>query len=127
MIVEHAIYKYFKNRKERKNSPAQSNNKEKGDVKENFGIMDAGLISDTQVYSLFTEYTTIIKIVVGVLMALVAYLFNRDCENMLILLFVILFAFFFSITYILLFIIFNIFGFRNICYYDPYSKREKVI
>ena len=126
MIVEHAIYKYFKKRKERKNSPAQSNN-EKGDVKENFGIMDAGLISDTQVYSLFTEYTTIIKIVVGVLMALVAYLFNRDCENMLILLFVILFAFFFSITYILLFIIFNIFGFRNICYYDPYSKGKKVI
>ena len=33
MIVEHAIYKYFKNRKERKNSPAQSNNKEKGDVR----------------------------------------------------------------------------------------------
>jgi hypothetical protein len=88
--------------------------------------MDSGLISDTQVYSLFTEYTSVVKVVVGALMALVAYLFNRDCENMLILLFITFFAFFFSITYILLFVIFNIFGFKNICYYDPYSKGRKL-
>ena len=83
MIVEHAIYKYFKERKERKNSPYESNNLEAGEVKENFGIMDAGLISDTQVYSLFTEYTSIVKVLVGVLIAGVAYFFNRDCENIL--------------------------------------------
>ena len=59
MIVEHAIYKYIKKRKEsKKNFPSQSEDRE---IKEHFSIFDTGLLSDTQVYSLFTEYTTIVN------------------------------------------------------------------
>ena len=114
MIVEHAIYKYIKKRKESKNNPSVS---EEENIKEHFSIFNTGLLSDTQVYSLFTEYTTIVKVTVGVIFAIVAYLFNRDCHNVLLLLFVMLFAFFFSISYIILTIIFTIFRFKNICYY----------
>ena len=125
MIVEHAIYKYIKKRKEsKKNFPSPSEDRE---IKEHFSIFDTGLLSDTQVYSLFTEYTTIVKVVVGVIFAIVAYLFNRNCHNVLLLLFVMLFAFFFSISYLILTIIFTIFRFKNICYYDPFSKMLQIL
>ena len=120
MIVEHAIYKYIKKRKEMKKNPSSSS--EDTELRENFSIFDTGLLSDTQVYSLFTEYTTIVKVTVGVIISLMAYYFNRDCHNLLLLLFVMLFAFFFSISYIILTIISTIFRFKNICYYDPFNK-----
>lgn len=124
MIVEHAIYKYIKKRKEMKKNPSVS---EEENIKEHFSIFDTGLLSDTQVYSLFTEYTTIVKVTVGVIFSLVAYFFNRDCHNVLLLLFVMLFAFFFSISYIILTIIFTIFRFKNICYYDPFNKMLQIL